>query len=330
MKRILLYTLAGLLLLILVGPFLVPVRPLPNLQPPAALADETSQFVTIPFAGTAGISLHYHEQGLGEPTFILLHGFASNLYTWDKVMAEFAQHGRTLAYDRPSFGLSQKLVAGDWQGANPYTDEAGMAQLLAFMDENNVGQAVLVGNSAGGTLAMKMALAHPDRIQGLILVSPAVYTGGEVPLGRVLNTPQMNHLGPLVARQFASNEALVTLAYHDPSLFTAEARDKALLLTRTEKWDEAFWAFTAGRAAGGNVPLVPRLGELTLPVLVITGDDDRVVPTEESIRLAGELAGAGETAVLTACGHVPQEECPSQLMAAVVAWLAQQTFTPTR
>jgi pimeloyl-ACP methyl ester carboxylesterase len=329
-QRILLVTLIGLLLLILVGPFLVPVRPLPNLQPAAALAGPSSRFVTIPFVGTDGLSLHYHEQGEGEPTFILLHGFASNVYTWDKVMDFFATQGRTLAYDRPPFGLSPKLVQGDWQGANPYTDEAAIAQLLAFMDEMDVGQAILVGNSAGGTLAMKMALAHPDRVHALVLLSPAVYTGGDVPLGRVLNTPQMRHLGPLVARQLAGSDALITAAYHDPSQFTAEQRQKALITTRMEQWDEGFWAFTAGRAGGGNLPLVPRLSELTLPILVVTGDDDRVVPTAESIRLAGELAGADSTAVLINCGHVPQEECPLELTARINGWLRQQTFVYTR
>ena len=56
-----------------------------------------------------------------------------------------------------------------------------------------------------------------------------------------------------------------------------------------------------------------------MPTLVITGDDDRIVPTEESLQLAGEIPGA-ELAVLPACGHVPQDECPQAFMDAVDAW----------
>ena len=329
-QRILLYGLGALLVVLLVGPFLVPVRPLPNLQPATALADEASRFVTIPFEGTEGISLHYQEQGEGDPDFILLHGFASNVYTWERLMPALAENGRVFAYDRPPFGLSQKLVRGDWQGPNPYTDEAAIAQLLAFMDALDIGQAVLVGNSAGGTLAMKMALEHPDRVHALVLIAPAVYTGGDVPLGWLLNTPQMHHLGPLIARQFAASDALITAAYHDPSTFTAAQKEKALITTRMVQWDEGFWQFTAGRAGGGNLPLIPRLGELTLPVFIVTGDDDRVVPTAESVRLAGEVPGAGSTAVLLNCGHVPQEECPIDLTARLNGWLRQQTFVYTR
>ncbi len=59
----------------------------------------------------------------------------------------------------------------------------------------------------------------------------------------------------------------------------------------------------------------------TLPVLVITGDDDRIVPTEQSLRLAGELPDA-DLVVLEACGHVPQEECPEPWLEAVTQFLS--------
>ena len=65
------------------------------------------------------------------------------------------------------------------------------------------------------------------------------------------------------------------------------------------------------------------LAELTLPVLVITGDDDRIVPTEESLRLAEELPAAALT-VIPNCGHVPQEECQGPFMQALVAFLVSE------
>jgi pimeloyl-ACP methyl ester carboxylesterase len=56
------------------------------------------------------------------------------------------------------------------------------------------------------------------------------------------------------------------------------------------------------------------------PVLVITGDDDRIVPTEQSVRLASEIPGA-KLSVLPACGHVPQEECPALFLQSVFEFL---------
>lgn len=67
--------------------------------------------------------------------------------------------------------------------------------------------------------------------------------------------------------------------------------------------------------------LAERLGEFDLPILVITGDDDRIVPTEQSLRLADELPNA-ELAVIPQCGHVPQEECPGEFMQAVQGFLS--------
>jgi pimeloyl-ACP methyl ester carboxylesterase len=79
----------------------------------------------------------------------------------------------------------------------------------------------------------------------------------------------------------------------------------------------ALYEFTI---ASNPVNFVERLSELTMPVLVVTGDDDRIVPTDSSIQLAGQIPGA-ELVVFDQCGHVPQEECPDQFMEAVLTFL---------
>ena len=89
------------------------------------------------------------------------------------------------------------------------------------------------------------------------------------------------------------------------------------LTTQTAGWDRALWEMTAASAPSG---LPDRLKELGLPVLVITGDDDRIVPTEQSIKLAKELPNA-QLVVVPACGHVPQEECPQAVLGAIETFL---------
>ena len=83
-------------------------------------------------------------------------------------------------------------------------------------------------------------------------------------------------------------------------------------------WDRALWELPASNDPSG---LPERLQELDLPVLVITGDDDRIVPTEQSVRLAAELPNA-ELVVVPACGHVPHEECPQAVLEAIETFLA--------
>jgi pimeloyl-ACP methyl ester carboxylesterase len=125
-------------------------------------------------------------------------------------------------------------------------------------------------------------------------------------------------LGPLLVRAIQRwGDTLAETAWHDPSRITPEIWAGYRRPLQADNWDQALWQFTlAGRSPG----LDKRLGELQVPVLVITGDDDRIVPTADSIRLSRELPGAG-LAVIPNCGHVPHEECPQAFLQAVDAFL---------
>jgi pimeloyl-ACP methyl ester carboxylesterase len=308
--RILLVTLGIVLLVLLVGPFLVPVPRLTDTLPPEQLADPDSQFVEI-----NGLSVHLKTRGQpGAHTFVLLHGFGASVYSWHAVLDPLSQYGQVIAYDRPAFGLTERPMS--WVGENPYGPQAQVDLLLGLLDHFNIRKAILVGNSAGGTVAMNFYLQHPERVEALILVDPAVYAGGGGPswvrlLGK---TPQMQHLGPLFVRSIQkSGLDLIATAWHDPSKITQETWDGYTKPLKAENWDRALWYLTM---AGQPSDLPAHLAEFTVPTLVITGDDDRIVPTEQSIRLAGELPQA-KLVVIPQAGHVPHEEQPAAFLQAV-------------
>ena len=192
------------------------------------------------------------------------------------------------------------------------------------MDRLGIGEAVLVGNSAGGAIAMLTALAHPARVKALVLLDPSVYGGfggGQPPLVRwLLNTPQLRRLGPLLARQIERRGLdFARSAWHDPTRITDEILQGYQKPLQAADWDRALWEMAAaGRPSG----LPARLAELQLPVLVITGDHDRIVPTHQSVKLAAELPNAA-LVVVPACGHLPQEECPQAVLDAIQAFLAR-------
>jgi len=312
--RITLIIITVLLFAILVGPFLVPVPPLEGTLPPQALADADSQFIEI-----NGLDVHVKTMGQGEPVFVLLHGFGASLYSWQAVMEPFSQYGMVIAFDRPAFGLTERPLS--WQGQNPYSPEAQVALVIGLLDHFAVQQAILVGNSAGGTVSMLTALAHPDRVSALILVDPAVYAGGGAPswIRPLLGTPQMRHLGPLVVRQIQERgPQLIEQAWHDPSRIPPETLELYKKPLQAENWDKALWEMTLASRASG---LAEQLTAFTLPVLVITGDDDRIVPTADSVRLGGELPDAS-LVIIPQTGHVPHEEHPDLFMQAVNEFLA--------
>jgi len=304
---------AGGLTVLLAGPLLIPVPPLKDTLPRHELADDDSQFITI-----NGQIIHVKKMGQGEPVFLLLHGFASSLYTWHAVMEPLSQIGSVIAYDRTGFGLSERPLT--WKGQNPYSAETQVQLAVKLLDHFGVQKAIPVGNSAGGTVAMQTTLAYPERISGLILVDPAVYNGGGAPqwMQPILATPQMRHLGPLFARQILKRGPdLLKLAWNNPALIPPEVLELYKKPFQVENWDKALWEFTLASQPNG---LSTRLYEFTLPILVITGDRDRIVPTKDSIRLAGELPDAS-LEVIPNAGHVPHEEQPQPFIKAVRNYL---------
>ncbi|MEJ5313095.1 alpha/beta fold hydrolase [Anaerolinea thermophila] len=317
---ILLLLLAGLL----VVPLILPVPPLQDIRNVNELKDPDSQFIQI-----QGIQVHYKKYGAGEPAIILLHGFGASTFSWREVVEPLSVHGTVIAYDRPAFGLTSRPMPKDWQGINPYSVEGNISLLVGLMDRLGVNQAILIGNSAGGRLAMQMALAHPERVSGLILVDAAIYQGGGVQssfIRALMNTPQLNRIGPYLLRSAFAGEqgqSLISMAWHDPSKLTPEVIEGYRKPLHMENWDRALWEFT--KAGSGSEDLSLRFAELTMPVLVVTGDDDRIVPTSLSLKLAEEIPQA-QLVVFSNCGHVPQEECPDQFLKAVEEFLGRYKF----
>jgi pimeloyl-ACP methyl ester carboxylesterase len=292
------------------------VPALTGTRPIEELLDMDSQFVEVNDLG-----VHYKQRGADGLHLLLLHGFASSTYSWREVMEPLGACHQVVAFDRPAFGFTERPERGQWVGRSPYSPEAQADLTIGLMDELDMEEAVLVGNSAGGAIAMLTALAHPERIRALVLVSPAVYSGGGAPsfIRPLLNTPQMDHLGPLIARAFESQGIrLGQTAWHDPSRLTPEIWEAYTRPLQVEGWDRALWELTRSSRTLG---LEQRLDELTLPVLVVTGDDDRVVPTEQSVRV-GEALPNAELVVIPACGHVAHEECPDAFLSAVTDFLA--------
>ena len=316
--KIVLIVLAVLLALVLIGPLVAPVPALEGVVPVEQLADPDSQFVDVD-----GVNVHYKDTGQGDAALLLLHGFASSTYSWREVTEPLAEDARVVAFDRPAFGLTERPMPGEFpNGVNPYTADAQADLTIGLMDELGIEQAVLVGNSAGGAIATHTALRHPERVKALVLVDAAIYGGGGSPSWArpLLTTPQARRIGPLLVRNIREwGYQFGQSAWHDPSMFTDEIWAEYSKPLQAENWDRALWELTQ---ASRPLELDQRLQELGVPVLVITGDDDRIVPTEQSIRLAGEIPGA-ELAVLPNCGHVPQEECPTAFLAAVENFLAQ-------
>jgi pimeloyl-ACP methyl ester carboxylesterase len=315
----------GLLVLtglaVMIGYLLMAIRPLSGLMTPEQSADPDSRFMEL-----NGLKIHYKTAGSGEPLILLLHGFSASTFSWHETMEPLARFGTVVAYDRAGFGLTQRPlddVLRKWPGANPYGPDAQADQVAALIQALGFEKAILVGHSAGGAIAMHSYLRHPERVRGIVFVDAAIYRGGGAPgwIRPLSRMPPLNRLGPLVARSLgAQGGRLIKLAWHDPTKVTPDVLAGYRRPLQVDNWDRALWEFSL---AGRDLALGERIKDMKAPALVITGDDDRIVPPADSIRLASELPNA-ELVVIPNCGHLPQEECPGPFLEAATPFIAQR------
>ena len=310
----------ALLGVLVFGPLLIPASPLEDVVPARQLADEDSRFVRV-----SGLDVHVKDAGRpgdDAPAFVLLHGFGASVYTWHEVLEPLAAGGgAAVAFDRPGFGLTERPEAGSWaRGENPYAPDAQVDLTIGLMDALGLDDAVLIGSSSGGSVAAAVALEHPERVRGLVLVGAAIYTtGGAPPWTRpLLHTPQLDRVGPLLMRSLAGEpgESLLRAAWADPERIDRETVDAYRRYTRVEGWDRALWEVSK---ASRRPRVADRLAEVAVPTLVMSGTDDAVVPIEDAEQIAAELPAA-DLVFLDGCGHTPQEECPEAFLVAVRDW----------
>jgi len=268
-----------------------------------------------------GFTVHYHIADNGKPLMVLLHGSFLSIRSWRFVFEKLAERATVIAFDRPAFGRTSRPLPSSKNGVS-YSPEAQTDLVIALIEKLGFNKAVVVGNSTGGTLALLTALRYPEHVTGLVLVDAMVYSGyatSEVP---AFMKPLMKSMTPLFSRLM---KVLITKLYdrNTRGFWYKKERltDDVLAAFRSDlmigDWSRAFFELFLETH---NLNLAYRLKTISLPSLVITGEYDLTVKTEESLRLARELPGA-ELAVIPDCGHLPHEEQPEAFLLAVQKFL---------
>lgn len=254
-----------------------------------------------------------------EKLFVLLHGFGASTFSWREVITPLSMLGDVVAYDRPAFGFSER--PDPRSGENQYGFQANIDILNAILDEYATDrEVVLVGHSAGGQLAAAFAEEFPKRVQRLILVDPAIYTTGGVPAGLrwILDTPQIDRLGPFLVQGIASSGLeLLYRSYYNPTLVTDEILAGYQAPLEITGWEEALWEFTK---APRPEDVVERLSTIAQPTLLISGEDDTVVPVADTEKLATVIPNS-TFMIITQSAHLPHEEQPQVFVYTVTQWL---------
>jgi pimeloyl-ACP methyl ester carboxylesterase/dienelactone hydrolase len=261
-------------------------------------AGSGSGFVNVP-EGT----LFYETRGAG-PAVVFLHDglLASN--TWDRQISAFASFFRVIRYDRRGYGRS----------TNQAKEFAALDDLLAVFDALKVTDAVVVGCSAGGGLAIDFALAHPERVRALVLVGPVV---GGFDYSEHFMTRVLSNYRPIFQRQDVA--ATIRNAVEDPWLTDARNPEARAFVrdALTRHPDPAIWRTPRARPPA---PALPRLAELRMPTLIVVGATDIPDVHAHVGAIAAGIPGARRVVVERA-GHLVHLERPEAFNESVLSFL---------
>ena len=266
----------------------------------------------------AGVRLHVRDDGPRDaPAVLMLHGMGSSLHTWEPWAEALDDRFRVIRIDLPGAGLSAADPAGD------YSDERSLAVLQALQDRLRIARWSLVGNSIGGRIAWRYAAAHPDRVDRLVLISPDGFASPGFEYGKPAEVPSV-----LEAMRFALPKSLlranIAVGYADPAALTEET---------TTRYHDLM------RAPGGRAALLarmrqtvlvdpePRLRTIRLPVLLLWGQKDAMIPIANAQDYLKALPDA-RLVVLDDLGHLPMEEDPVRSLPPVRAFLCEGRCAP--
>ncbi|MCX9146694.1 alpha/beta fold hydrolase [Erythrobacter sp. WG] len=312
------------ILALLVGAFLI-LRT-PDTDPAAMRAKygaSPSQFVDL----GGGLTVHLRDEGpRGAPAIMLLHGSNADLHTWDPWAEALKANYRVIRFDQVGHGLTGPDPRADYSTANY------VAHIRAVADRLGVERFVLGGNSMGGKHALAFAIAHPERLTGLVLVDgsggpmlklarkPGEENRSSGNIGfKIARMPGVNLLveqitpRSLIERSLAqsvSNKAIVTPAAVDRywELLRYPGNRRATLQRFSQPYDALAEADIA---------------RVTVPTLILWGEEDRLIPLEAGRWLAKTLP-VNRIVTFPGIGHLPQEEAVDQTLGVLTPWLTER------
>lgn len=258
-------------------------------------------------------------------TVVGLHHFYGSAQTFHRLGPRLAAAGvRLVAFDRVGFGLTARPEpAGRWTGpGSPYTRAFAAGQVVALLDHLGLDRAVVTGTSMGGTIALELALAHPDRVAHVVPCSAPLTADASVApwLRRVLRTPAFSRVGPALVRRMARDidRARVARSWHDAARVEHADVDAHGRFRHVPGWERSLWWKFVADAPPDVRRRLPELARSSVGVTAVGATHDRVVPPWVARHVASVTGGRH---VEIPCGHVVHAEGADEL-AGVLAEVA--------
>jgi pimeloyl-ACP methyl ester carboxylesterase len=249
----------------------------------------------------------YIDEGAGQRTLLFIHGLANYALVWKKNIDELRQHYRCIAIDLPGNGLSGKE-------AYPYGMKFYARSVYEFIQALGLTRLTLVGHSMGGQVALTLMLNHPAAADSMVLCAPAGFEEFS-PLDKTLYSNALHMFSYFSSDEQALRQAIENSFYRQPTQGEGIIRELAGIM-KTYKLNAYRKMVDASIKSMLDDEVLSRLGKITIPVLVIFGRQDALIPNKlihhtSTERLATEAVGKMPHATLTLisdAGHFVQWE----------------------
>ena len=304
-----------------------------------------------PWGGTGWVSdlggpVHWVDYGgpdqSEDPTagvpVVMVHGLGGSHLNWVGIAPELAKSHHVYAIDQAGFGLTP--------GTDRSTSVHANADLVARFVREVVGRpAVLVGNSMGGMVALLMTGAHPELVEGLVLIDPSFPVPRQRP-DLAVSATFLLYATPFLGERYLELmtrrtsdrqrvQGVVNLCFADPGRANPAVVDAGIVLAgqrRTVPGQEA--AFLGAARSLMKVLAAPSryqslIRSIDKPVLLVHGELDRLVPIAAARAVAADNP-SWETFFLPGVGHTPQLEVPDQVRERMTTWLGDHGFARAR
>jgi pimeloyl-ACP methyl ester carboxylesterase len=264
-----------------------------------------------------GRPINVIELGSGPP-LLFIHGLAGSWQNWLEQMPVFAAERRVIAIDLPGFGDSPM--------PRDTISIGGYARIVdALLQALDVSATAVVGNSMGGFIAAELAIAYPQRVERLALVSAAGISSERLALARAIPAMRRAERGLLmatgwvaarsdaVARRPRLRQAALAVVVAHPTCVPSPLAAAVLRGSGKPGFIDAFYALT-------HYPIRERLPEIAAPTLIVWGERDHLVPLRDAHVFERLIPSARKT-VYPDTGHVPMLERPNRFNADLRAFL---------
>jgi len=275
-----------------------------------------------------------------EPAIVFVHGLGGSHLNWCLLGPHLAAGRRVVALDLRGFGLTPGLRVNSTVQAN--------ARLLdRFVNEVIGTPVILVGNSMGGMISVLETAAHPDAVSGLVLIDPALPLPPRKPdwqvfaqfllyampgLGGLVVAKALSSISPEAAVQRLVQLCFADASRADPEMVKAEvALSTRRLPAKPAQASARARVFLVAarsllRVLGRRQRYHAMMAGIEVPVLLIGGDADRLVPVA-AVRQAAARNPRWESVILSGVGHTPQLEVPEAVVGLIRDWLARTRGT---